>query len=101
MSHKTMEFYGTPTEVHFLWDQETDVVDGLKDEADLKSICIDKDIVAELLLRLTLDKKGILLSDSLKIHAWSLKKDGTNHYFFTNDQQNDLLKAQHPTACNL
>lgn len=88
-------------EVHWLYDQEAQIVDGLKEEAHLQSVCIDKRPEVDAILRLTLAKKELAPTEDLKIHAWSLLKGEKLHFFFVNDQQNDLLKAQHPTACNL
>lgn len=87
-------------QVHWLYDQETNIVDGLVNETDLASVCIDRRPEVEAILRLTLSKKNLTPAQVPLIHAWSLYKSDKIHFFFVNDQQNDLLKVQHPTACN-
>lgn len=59
----------------------------------IASICIDKDPVAQFLLRHLLYKEGIHLTNDLVIHA-GVKEDleGFVTYYFLNEDQNRLIK---------
>lgn len=63
-------------------------------------ICIDKEQTVEALLRLTLHRKGVVLSEDMKIHCWLLEDTDFKHYFFINDIQNTILKDGSQSACS-
>ena len=87
-------------EVHWLYHGPAEMVNQLVDNQSIESICIDKRPEVEAVLRLTLFQKNITPSESLKIHAWALYNPDKIHFFFLNDQQNNLLVARHQPACN-
>jgi len=59
--------------------------------SDLEHICIDKDPVSELLLRLNLARYGLLPDQAPKIFGWRAERDGSPCYLFLNEEQHKFL----------
>ena len=66
---------------------------------DRKSICIDKDPIAEALLRVTLAHHNADPFTGMSIHCWTVETEHKIHWFFIDDEQNDLVKQGFITAC--
>jgi hypothetical protein len=67
---------------------------------DRESVCIDKDPVAEAILRTSLDQLGLVPTEDLRVHLWKLPIAEHLHYFFIDDEQNNLIKQGFTTACS-
>jgi hypothetical protein len=85
--------------VHWNYDKELET--SLLNSSQKTSVCIDTDKAAEALLRLTLNRLNVSISDQLSmiIHCWSIQDLNDRHYYFINDQQNNLIKEGFQTAC--
>ena len=56
---------------------------------EAKHICIDKDPLSQLVLRLTLGLQGILPSQAPKLFGYYLN----NQFFFLNEEQHNYIKS--------
>lgn len=62
-----------------------------------KHICIDKNPLSELVLRLTLAKYGLGPKDAPSIYGYY--DEGSNCYYFLNKEQHQELKDNKPAPC--
>jgi hypothetical protein len=68
---------------------------------EINSICIDKDNLAQAILRILLETNKISISEDLIIHGGYRKdKEGNIYYYFLNEQQNKLI-SQSEACSNL
>lgn len=67
---------------------------------DRQSICIDKEVIAESLLRVTLANHGLDPFSVGNIHCWKVELEHKIHWFFIDDEQNELVKQGFTTACS-
>lgn len=86
--------------IHWLHSKGPEAVFSLLMSHDRESVCIDKDPVAEAALRVTLDNLGLIPSEDLRVHLWQLPVAEHLHYFFIDDEQNNLIKQGFTTACS-
>lgn len=82
--------------VHWLYNKDISRIVELQKTSDKKPVCIDKDPIAEAILRNVLDSLGILPSEDLHVHLWTIG----NNYFFVNDYQNQLLQSESFSICS-
>jgi hypothetical protein len=85
--------------IHWLYNKGLEAISTLAISEDIESICIDKDPTAEAILRSVLHQLGLVPTEDLRIHLWKLQVAEYLHYFFIDDEQNNLIKQRFSTAC--
>lgn len=85
--------------IHWLHSKGPKVIFSLLMSHDREPVCIDKDPIAEAALRVTLAQKGITPTEDLKIHLWKLPTINHLHYFFIDDEQNNLIQEGFNSVC--
>lgn len=86
--------------VHWLHSKGPEAVFALRMSHDKESVCINKDSTADAILRSTLAQLELEPTSGLKIHSWKLSSAEQLHYFFIDDEQNNLVKQGFTTACS-
>lgn len=87
--------------IHWLHSKGPEAVFALLMSHERKSICIDTSPVAEAILRIALDLVGLQPVETLRVHLWQVPIADDLHYFFIDDDQNDLVKQGFTSACNI
>lgn len=86
--------------VHWLHSKGPEAIFALKMSHDREPVCIDKDSTVEAILRSTLAQLELEPTSNLKIHSWKLPVAEQLHYFFIDDEQNNLVKQGFTTVCS-
>lgn len=87
--------------IHFAYNRGDHAVFQLLMCHDRESVCIDKTPAVEAALRLTLAHHGLNPFTVGNIHCWKVETIHKIHYFFVDDEQNELVKQGFNTACDI